>query len=97
MGLFARFAVSFPQDKDREGNNYNFGTQHFGMDEAPGLSVFAEDSSNLFHTYSTYARGLDMLNAAYHLLDVVPKGRDEDKLEFTMEWLRRRDEYGKDK
>jgi predicted dithiol-disulfide oxidoreductase (DUF899 family) len=45
------------------------------------------------HTYSTYARGLDMLNAAYHLMDLLPKGRDEDGLDFTMAWLRRHDQY----
>src|SRR4051812_3350485 len=91
------FAVSFPSDKDREGNNYNFGTIHFDGEEAPGLSVFAKQDGAIFHTYSTYARGLDMLNYAYQLLDLVPQGRDEGGLEFTMAWLRRRDEYGKDK
>jgi predicted dithiol-disulfide oxidoreductase (DUF899 family) len=91
------FAVSFPSDKDREGNNYNFGTIHFDGEEAPGLSVFAKQDGAIFHTYSTYARGLDMLNSAYQLLDLVPKGRDENDLEFSMTWLRRRDEYGKDK
>jgi len=87
------FGVSFPKEKDREGNNYNFGTIHFDGEEAPGLSVFAKDNGVIFHTYSTYARGLDMLNSGYQLLDLVPKGRDEDALEFTMAWLRRRDEY----
>ena len=85
------FAVSFA--KDTPGNNYNFGTQHFGGEEAPGISVFARDGSAIYHTYSTYARGLDMLNGAYHLLDLVPKGRDEAGLSFTMEWVRRHDEY----
>jgi predicted dithiol-disulfide oxidoreductase (DUF899 family) len=87
------FAVSFPTDKDREGDNYNFGTIHFDGEEAPGLSVFARQDGAIFRTYSTYARGLDMLNSAYQLLDLVPKGRDEDELEFSMTWLRRRDEY----
>ena len=91
------FAVSFPDEQAREGNNYNFGTIHFDGEEAPGLSVFAQDNGAIFHTYSTYARGLDMLNSAYQLLDLVPKGRDEDALDFSMAWLRRRDEYGKDK
>ena len=79
----------------RQGNNYNFGTQHFGGEEAPGISVFAREGSAIYHTYSTYARGLDMLNGAYHLLDLVPKGRDEAGLGFTMEWVRRHDEYAK--
>src|SRR3954451_23357761 len=91
------FAVSFPQDEDREGNNYNFGTIHFDGEEAPGLSVFTKQDEDIFHTYSTYARGLDMLNSAYQLLDLVPKGRDKDGLDFSMAWLRRRDEYGKNK
>ena len=88
------FAVSFTEDEiAKPDNNYNFGTQHFEMDEAPGLSVFAREGSDIFHTYSTYSRGLDMLNGAYHLLDLVPKGRDEKGLSYGMEWLRRRDEY----
>ena len=62
--------------------------------EAPGISVFfRDDDGHIFHTYSTYARGLDMMNSAYHLMDLAPKGRDEDGLEHTMEWVRRRDEY----
>src|ERR1044072_3856626 len=87
------FAVSFPKDQAPADNNYNFGTVHFDGEEAPGLSVFAKDNGAIFHTYSTYARGLDMLNAGYQLLDLVPKGRDEDALDFSMAWLRRRDEY----
>jgi predicted dithiol-disulfide oxidoreductase (DUF899 family) len=62
-------------------------------EELPGISVFARDGDDVFHTYSTYSRGLDPYNATYQLLDIVPKGRDEDGLQFTMEWLRRRDEY----
>lgn len=89
------FAVSFtPDELARPDNNYNFGTQKFSMDEAPGISVFAKDDGAIYHTYSTYSRGLDMLNGAYHLLDLVPKGRDEKGLSYGMEWLRRRDEYG---
>ena len=87
------FAVSFPTEAARDGKNYNFGTIHFGGEEAPGLSVFAKEDGVVYRTYSTYARGLDPLNSAYQLLDLVPKGRDEQSLEFTMEWLRRRDEY----
>jgi predicted dithiol-disulfide oxidoreductase (DUF899 family) len=90
------FAVSFtPDEIASKANNYNFGTQHFSMDEAPGISVFAKDGGGIYRTYSTYSRGLDMLNGAYHLLDLVPKGRDEAALSYGMEWLRRRDEYGK--
>jgi predicted dithiol-disulfide oxidoreductase (DUF899 family) len=87
------FAVSFtPEDLAKGANIYNFGTQKFGIDEAPGISVFAKEGDAVYHTYSTYARGLDMLNGAYHLLDLVPKGRDESET-GNMEWLRRHDEY----
>jgi predicted dithiol-disulfide oxidoreductase (DUF899 family) len=47
----------------------------------------------VFHTYSTYSRGLDPLNTAYQLLDLAPRGRDEDNLAWPMEWLRRHDAY----
>lgn len=60
--------------------------------EAPGISVFLNDGGNIYHTYSTYERGLDMLNVAYHYMDLVPKGRDEGEGGLT-EWLRRHDEY----
>jgi predicted dithiol-disulfide oxidoreductase (DUF899 family) len=89
------FAVSFsPGEAGDDGKNYNFGTAHFGGQEAPGLSVFFKDADGgIFHTYSTYARGLDMFNGAYHYLDIVPKGRDEDALPYGMAWVRLRDEY----
>jgi predicted dithiol-disulfide oxidoreductase (DUF899 family) len=59
-----------------------------------GVSVFYKDPSGaVLHTYSCYARGIDMLNAAYHYLDLVPKGRDEDNLEFTQAWVRYHDQY----
>jgi predicted dithiol-disulfide oxidoreductase (DUF899 family) len=64
---------------------YNYTTQELISDELPGLSVF--------HTYSTYARGLDSLVGTYDLLDLVPKGRDENNFDFTMDWVRRHDEY----
>jgi len=62
--------------------------------DMPGLSVFAKDSSGaVFHTYSCYSRGLDILNTAYNLLDLVPKGRDEAGLPFPMTWVRLHDKY----
>jgi predicted dithiol-disulfide oxidoreductase (DUF899 family) len=72
---------------------YNFTKQDPGVEEREGVSVFYKDrSGNVFHTYSTYARGIDILNVDYHYLDLVPKGRDEDgKGPF---WVRRHDEYG---
>jgi len=89
------FAVSFtPDELEQGGNNYNFGTGKFGGPEAPGLSVFTKDGGAIYRTYSCYARGLDTLNGAYQLLDVVPKGRDEAGLPYPMAWVRLRDEYG---
>jgi predicted dithiol-disulfide oxidoreductase (DUF899 family) len=88
------FAVSFSEDELAKGEKtYNFGTQQAYGEESPGISVFAKDGDAIYRTYSTFSRGLDMLNGAYHLLDLVPKGRDEEGLSYGMEWLRRRDEY----
>ncbi|HEY7247929.1 MAG TPA: DUF899 domain-containing protein [Xanthobacteraceae bacterium] len=73
---------------------YNYGRQKPYASEAPGISVFFKDADGaVFHTYSCYARGLDMLNGAYHYLDLLPKGRDEARLRFHSDWLRRHDEY----
>ena len=73
---------------------YNFGTQPSVVTELPGMSVFTRDPDGaIYHTYSCYSRGLDMMNAAYHCLDLTPKGRDEEGLPFSMSWLRRRDQY----
>ena len=90
------YHVSFPNDEVANGKvYYNYGTQEFPSEEAPGVSVFYEDGSgDIFHTYSAYARGLDMLVGAYNYLDLVPKGRDEDDLDFTMAWVRHHDRYG---
>ena len=60
----------------------------------PGLSVFVKDASGaVFHTYSTYARGLDALNGTYQLLDLTPKGRQEEGLPWPMAWVRHKDRY----
>lgn len=83
-----------PEEVEQQANKYNFATRPFPVEEAPGISVFYKnESGEIFHTYSCYARGLDMLNGAYHFMDLVPKGRDEDSLPNTMAWLRRRDQY----
>lgn len=85
--------VSFRPDDLRAGTvDYNYWQAGWGMSEAPGISVFLRDGDTVYHTYSTYARGLDMLNVAYHYMDLVPKGRDEDG-SGAMGWLRRHDEY----
>ena len=73
---------------------YNFGTQDAGGDESPGISVFTRtDDGRIFLTYQTFSRGLDLVNGAYHLLDLTSKGRDEGGLEWTMQWLHRHDAY----
>jgi predicted dithiol-disulfide oxidoreductase (DUF899 family) len=85
------YGVSF--DPSRGEQTYNFRPKTSAMTELPGISVFYRDEDGeIFHTYSTYGRGLDMMNAAYHYLDLVPKGRDEATT-GNMGWLRRRDEY----
>jgi predicted dithiol-disulfide oxidoreductase (DUF899 family) len=90
------FTVSFtPEELARDGNNYNFGTSRFRGPEAPGLSVFVKDVDSIYRSYSCYARGLDVLNSAYQYLDIVPKGRDEAALPYSMAWVRLRDEYGR--
>ncbi len=87
--------VSFTPEQLESGDpNYNFGTQVFGGDEAPGISVFTRTGDGrIFLTYQTFSRGLDMLNGAYHMLDLTPKGRDEDGLPWSMAWLHRHDAY----
>jgi predicted dithiol-disulfide oxidoreductase (DUF899 family) len=73
---------------------YNYELTTFPSDERPGASVFYRDETGaIFHTYSTYARGLDILIGAYNLLDLVPKGRDEEGLPHTMAWVRHHDRY----
>jgi len=89
------YAVSFDPAKRVEGaSNYNFGTSAFGGEEAPGVSVFrhGEDGA-VYHTYSTYGRGLEMVNGTYHMLDLTSKGRDESGLPWPMAWVRRHDQY----
>ena len=87
--------VSFtPEQIDSGESLYNFGTQGVWGDEAAGISVFRRaDDGRIFLTYQTFARGLDMLNGAYHLLDLTSKGRDEDDLAWSMAWLHRHDAY----
>ncbi len=89
------YAVSFTPDDVKSGAKvYNFGTSGFGIEDAPGISVFYRDEAgDIFHTYSCFARGLDMMNAAYHYLDLTPLGRHEDGLPYPMDWLRLRDQY----
>jgi predicted dithiol-disulfide oxidoreductase (DUF899 family) len=86
--------TTFNRDFEVTGSHrYNYQPSEEPIGELPGLSVFVRDDGDVFHTYSAYARGLDVFNSAYQLLDMVPKGRDEDDLPWSMAWLRRRDQY----
>jgi predicted dithiol-disulfide oxidoreductase (DUF899 family) len=90
------YHVSFTPEQLEQGEIiYNYAPVKTSMTERPGISVFYKDASGtIFHTYSCYARGLDMLNVAYHYLDLTPKGRDEEGLPFPMAWVRYHDAYG---
>ena len=73
---------------------YNYATQDTYMQDREGISVFYRDASGqVFHTYSAYARGIDMVNGAYQFLDLVPKGRDEAGHDGPQFWVHRHDEY----
>ena len=87
------YGVSFTLDRLDAGEvEYNYRRRAWSGTEAPGTSVFLKDGGDVYHTYSTYERGLDMLNVAYHYMDLVPKGRDEGD-EGAGSWVHRRDEY----
>jgi len=88
------FHVTFTPDELEKGEaDYNFGSTPPGQ-EMPGVSVFwKDDAGEVFHTYSTYGRGVEVMMHTYTLLDLTPKGRDEDGLRFTMEWVRHHDRY----
>lgn len=88
------YHVSFtPEELKRGEVYYNYGNRAFPQSEAPGLSVFYQNAGKVFHCYSTYGRGLDILLGTYNYLDLVPKGRGEDGLERPMAWLRHHDRY----
>ena len=89
------YGVSF-KPAEQKSPVFNYGTIAPGMSDREGTSVFyKDDDGSLFHTYSTYARGIDMMNTAYHYIDLTPKGRDEgDNPQF---WVRRHDEYDRAK
>jgi predicted dithiol-disulfide oxidoreductase (DUF899 family) len=87
------FFVTFTEDQVERGEMYyNYRMTKFPVSEAPGLSAFYKDNDGkVYHTYSTYARGLDILNGAYNMLDLTALGRHEDGK--GMAWLRRKDQY----
>ncbi|HLB15510.1 MAG TPA: thioredoxin family protein [Burkholderiales bacterium] len=85
---------STPEERARGRMRYNFGEIDFAVEELPGASAFYKDADGqVFHTYSAYARGLDLMIGAYNWLDIAPKGRDEDGLPRTMAWVRHHDKY----
>jgi predicted dithiol-disulfide oxidoreductase (DUF899 family) len=90
------YGVSFTEEEMAKGKvNYNYRMEDFPSEEAPGLSVFyRDDAGDVFHTYSTYGRGVEVMMGTYRLLDLVPKGRDEVGLPHTMAWVRHHDKYG---
>jgi predicted dithiol-disulfide oxidoreductase (DUF899 family) len=89
------YQASFTPEQVAAGKAYyNYAIKPNTVSDQVGISVFCRnDQSEVFHTYSCYSRGVDMLNGAYHYLDLVPKGRDEGGLDFTMAWVRRHDQY----
>ena len=89
------YQASFrPQDIASGAVFFNYRKENMDMTDREGVSVFYKDQSGaIFHTYSCYARGIDMVNGAYQFLDLVPKGRDEEALEFTQAWVRYHDRY----
>jgi predicted dithiol-disulfide oxidoreductase (DUF899 family) len=89
------YHVSFtPEQKAKGAIDYNYEKTEFPSEEAPGASVFYKDADgDVFHTYSSYGRGLDILIGAYNFLDLAPKGRDEGSLAWSMAWVRHHDRY----
>jgi predicted dithiol-disulfide oxidoreductase (DUF899 family) len=85
--------VSFDPEAAKNGTAYyNYGTGVQVQEDMPGISVFYKDrKGDIYHTYSTYSRGIDLMNGAYNYIDLTPKGRDEG--DGIMAWLRRRDQY----
>jgi predicted dithiol-disulfide oxidoreductase (DUF899 family) len=89
------FRVSFTPEEVAKGElDYNYGAWPHAFEEWPGVSVFFKnDAGEVFHTYSTYGRGVEVMMHTYNMLDLVPKGRDERDVEYKMEWVRHHDRY----
>ena len=89
------FGVSFTPEQVAEGTlTYNFGTLPFAVEELPGVSAFTRGKAGeVFHTYSAYGRGVEVMMGTYRMLDLLPKGRDERDVEYKMEWVRHHDRY----
>ena len=89
------FGVSFTAQEKAKGEvYYNYSMRPFRGEEEPGISVFYKnDAGDVFHTYSTYDRGVEVMMGAYNCLDLAPKGRDEEGLAYPMAWVRHHDKY----
>ena len=87
--------VSFTPEETAKGEvYYNYGMTRFQSSEAPGISVFyKDDAGEIFHTYSTFGRGVEVMMGTYQMLDLVPKGRDEEDVPYKMNWVRHHDRY----
>jgi predicted dithiol-disulfide oxidoreductase (DUF899 family) len=89
------FHVSFTSEERAKGEvYYNYGMTDFPAEEAPGISVFYKnDAGEIFHTYSAFGRGVEVMMGAYYMLDLTPKGRDEEDIPYKMNWVRHHDRY----
>ena len=89
------FHVSFtPEERAKGDVYYNYGMTAFPAEEAPGISVFYKnDAGEIFHTYSTFGRGVEVMMGTYQMLDLTPKGRDEEDIPYKMNWVRHHDRY----
>jgi len=89
------FNVSFtPEERAKGEVSYNYAMQSFPHEEAPGVSVFyKDDAGQIFHTYSTYGRGVEVMMGAYNMMDLTPEGRGERDVPHKMEWVRHHDRY----
>jgi predicted dithiol-disulfide oxidoreductase (DUF899 family) len=89
------FEVSFtPQDMAKGQVRYNYKQQAFPHPDAPGISVFyKDDAGQVYHTYSSFGRGVETMMHTYNFVDLTPLGRQEDDLSYPMEWVRHHDRY----
>jgi predicted dithiol-disulfide oxidoreductase (DUF899 family) len=90
------FGVSFTPEEQAKGEvYYNYEIRAFPTTEAPGISAFyKDDAGDVFHTYSTYGRGVEVMMGTYAVLDLMPEGRGERDVEYKMDWVRHHDRYG---
>ena len=87
------FHVSFRPDENGH-VYYNYEDASFPSTEGPGISAFLRDRDGaIYHTYSSYGRGLDMFIGSYHLLDIAPRGRNEEGEPYPMNWVKHHDSY----